>query len=104
MKNAGHVAGKTVLTLAIASLCFWALGFGLGFGNGNSFFGTTGFFYGGDSTASAFESLAFSDVTLNTKFLFQMAFAAVSWRLYPAVWLNVLSLAYILSSEFSSRL
>lgn len=78
MKNAGHVAGKTVLTLAIASLCFWAVGFGLGFGNGNGFFGTTGFLYGGDSTASSFESLAFSDVTLNVKFLFQMAFAAVS--------------------------
>ncbi|QWU18068.1 ammonium transporter, Amt family [Paenibacillus sophorae] len=78
MKNAGHVAGKTVLTLAIASICFWALGFGLGFGNGNDFFGTTGFGYGGDSMASSFESLAFSDVTLNVKFLFQMAFAAVS--------------------------
>lgn len=72
MKNAGHVAGKTVLTLAIASLCFWAIGFGLGFGNGNGFFGTTGFLYGGDSTAASFESLAFSDVTLNVKFLFQM--------------------------------
>lgn len=78
MKNAGHVAGKTVLTLAIASVCFWALGFGLGFGNGNGFFGTTGFLYGGDSMASSFESLAFSDVSMNVKFLFQMAFAAVS--------------------------
>ncbi|MFF2910481.1 ammonium transporter [Paenibacillus sp. NPDC057934] len=78
MKNAGHVAGKTVLTLAIASLCFWAVGFGLGFGNGNGFFGTTGFLYGGDSTSASFESLAGSDVTLNIKFLFQMAFAAVS--------------------------
>ncbi|MDQ0195887.1 ammonium transporter [Paenibacillus wynnii] len=78
MKNAGHVAGKTVLTLAIASLCFWAVGFGFGFGNGNGFFGTTGFLFGGDSTGSSFESLAFSDVTLNVKFLFQMAFAAVS--------------------------
>lgn len=79
MKNAGHVAGKTVLTLAIASLCFWALGFGLGFGNGNDFFGTTGFLYGGDTQADAFaNALGFSDVTLNVKFLFQMAFAAVS--------------------------
>lgn len=78
MKNAGHVAGKTVLTLAIASLCFWALGFGLGFGDGNGFFGTTGFWYDGDATKSVFGSLAASDVTLNVKFLFQMAFAAVS--------------------------
>ncbi|WP_150266750.1 ammonium transporter [Paenibacillus tepidiphilus] len=78
MKNAGHVAGKTVLTLAIACLCFWAVGFGLGFGNGNGFIGTEGFLYGGEGDASFFESLAFSDVTLNVKFLFQMAFAAVS--------------------------
>lgn len=78
MKNAGHVAGKTVLTLAIASLCFWAVGFAFGFGNGNSFFGTEGFFFSGESMASSFESLAFSDVSLNVKFLFQMAFAAVS--------------------------
>lgn len=78
MKNAGHVAGKTVLTLAIASLCFWAVGFAFGFGNGNSFFGTEGFFFSGESMAASFESLAFSDVSLNVKFLFQMAFAAVS--------------------------
>ncbi len=44
MKNAGHIAGKTVLTLGIAIVVFWAFGFGLGFGNGNSLFGTTGFF------------------------------------------------------------
>lgn len=37
MKNAGHIAGKTILTLGISVIAFWALGFGLGFGNGNSF-------------------------------------------------------------------
>ncbi|AIQ63544.1 Ammonium transporter NrgA [compost metagenome] len=79
MKNAGHVAGKTVLTLAIASLCFWAIGFAFGFGDGNNIIGTTGFFYGGDSAASHYaNALGFSDVTMNVKFLFQMAFAAVS--------------------------
>ncbi|KAA9003906.1 ammonium transporter [Paenibacillus spiritus] len=79
MKNAGHVAGKTVLTLAIASLCFWAVGFAFGFGNGNDFFGTTGFMYSGDSMVKDFaDALGFSDVTTNVKFLFQLAFAAVS--------------------------
>ncbi|CAM2959215.1 ammonium transporter [Paenibacillus sediminis] len=78
MKNAGHVAGKTVLTLGIAVLAFWALGFGLAFGNGNGFFGTTGFFLSGEGDAKAFDSLAFSDVALTVKFLFQLSFAAVS--------------------------
>ncbi|MEK4369511.1 MULTISPECIES: ammonium transporter [Paenibacillus] len=78
MKNAGHIAGKTILTLGISVIAFWALGFGLGFGNGNSFFGTTGFFLSGDKMAASFESLAFSDVPLTVKFVFHLAFAAVS--------------------------
>ncbi len=78
MKNAGHIAGKTILTLGISVIAFWALGFGLGFGNGNAFFGTTGFFLSGDKMAASFESLAFSDVPLTVKFVFHLAFAAVS--------------------------
>ncbi|GAB6988639.1 ammonium transporter [Paenibacillus pini] len=78
MKNAGHVAGKTVLTLGISILAFWTVGFGLGFGNGNGFFGMEGFFFGGDSVAHSFDSLAASDVSLTVKFLFQLSFAAVS--------------------------
>lgn len=78
MKNAGHIAGKTVLTLGIAIVVFWAVGFGLGFGNGNSLFGTTGFFLTGDSMAASFDSLSASDASLTVKFLFQLSFAAVS--------------------------
>lgn len=78
MKNAGHIAGKTILTLGISVIAFWAFGFALGFGNGNGFFGTTGFFLSGDQMAASFESLAFSDVPLTVKFVFHLAFAAVS--------------------------
>lgn len=78
MKNAGHIAGKTILTLGISVIAFWAFGFALGFGNGNGFFGTTGFFLSGDQMAASFESLAFSDVPLTVKFIFHLAFAAVS--------------------------
>ena len=35
MKNAGHIAGKTVFTFGIASLVFWAVGYGLIYGEGN---------------------------------------------------------------------
>lgn len=77
MKNAGHVAGKTFLTFGIAILAFWTFGFGLGFGNGNSFFGTQGFFLSGDDMISSFDSLA-GDVPLTIMFLFHLSFAAVS--------------------------
>jgi Amt family ammonium transporter len=80
MKNAGHVAGKTILTFGICAIAFWAVGFGFAFGDGNAFFGTTGFFVSGleDQAAAAFSSLSFSDVPIGIKFLFQLAFAGVS--------------------------
>ena len=34
MKNAGHIAGKNVLIFGICSLVYWAVGFGLAFGDG----------------------------------------------------------------------
>lgn len=78
MKNAGHVAGKTVLTLGITIVAWWALGFGFAFGDGNSFWGTTGFLFGGDEAIGSFSGLIDIGIPLNMMFLFQMAFAAVS--------------------------
>ena len=43
MKNAAHIAGKNVLIFGVCSLVYWAVGFGLAFGNGNSVIGTSGF-------------------------------------------------------------
>ena len=44
MKNAAHIAGKNVLIFAICSLVYWAVGFGIAFGDGNAVVGTSGFF------------------------------------------------------------
>ncbi|MFN0226164.1 ammonium transporter [Paenibacillus sp. KR2-11] len=80
MKNAGHVAGKTILTFGICAIAFWAVGFGLAFGDGNSFIGMKGFFVDGseEQATAAFGSLSYSDVPIGIKFLFQLAFAGVS--------------------------
>lgn len=80
MKNAGHVAGKTILTFGLCGLAFWALGFGFAFGDGNSILGFKGFFFDGteEMAAASFSSLAFSDVPGSIKFLFQLAFVGVS--------------------------
>ncbi|OYD09552.1 ammonium transporter [Paludifilum halophilum] len=70
MKNAGHVAGKQLLSFSMAGLAFWAVGYGLTFGEGNRWIGTTGWFLDlppeGDS------------IPLEISFLFQLSFVAVS--------------------------
>lgn len=80
MKNAGHIAGKNVLSFAIASLVFWAVGFALSFGDGNSFFGMTGWFVdvSNPHSGDGFSALGSSSVPLAAKFLFQLVFAGVS--------------------------
>lgn len=71
MKNAGHIAGKTILTFSIGSIIFWAVGFGLAFGKGNAIIGLADFFYSGYDI----KSLSLSGAVF---FLFQLAFAGIS--------------------------
>jgi Amt family ammonium transporter len=71
MKNAGHIAGKTILTFGISSIIFWAVGYGLIFGSGNSLIGFSNFFYSGYDV----EGLNLSGSVF---FLFQLAFAGIA--------------------------
>ncbi|MFZ7946150.1 ammonium transporter [Neobacillus sp. 19] len=71
MKNAGHIAGKTILTFGISSIMFWAAGFGLIFGKGNPLIGLSDFFYSGYDI----DGLSLSGAVF---FLFQLAFAGIS--------------------------
>ncbi|WML28186.1 ammonium transporter [Neobacillus sp. OS1-33] len=71
MKNAGHIAGKTILTFSISSIVFWAVGFGLIFGKGNTLIGFSDFLYSGYDI----DTLSLSGSVF---FLFQLAFAGIS--------------------------
>ncbi|MEH7307379.1 ammonium transporter [Neobacillus drentensis] len=71
MKNAGHIAGKTILTFGIGSIVFWAVGYGLIFGKGNPLIGFSNFFYSGYDI----DGLPLSGAVF---FLFQLAFAGIS--------------------------
>jgi Amt family ammonium transporter len=72
MKNAGHIAGKTIFTFGLASLVFWSVGYGFIFGSDANFFvGMTDFFYSGAQMEGA--SLA-----TGVFFVFQLAFAGIS--------------------------
>lgn len=37
MKNAGHIAGKTIFTFGLASIVFWAIGYAFIFGDNANF-------------------------------------------------------------------
>ncbi|MBD3108264.1 ammonium transporter [Bacillus sp. AGMB 02131] len=72
MKNAGHIAGKTIFTFGLAVLVFWAAGYAFIFGdNANFFVGMSDFFYDGALVDD--ESLA-----KTVFFVFQTAFAGIA--------------------------
>jgi len=69
MKNAGHVAGKTIFTVGLGVLVYWAVGYAFAFGEGNSFIGLEGFLFNPGADESLPPSIFF---------LFQSAFAVIS--------------------------
>ncbi|WP_420800252.1 ammonium transporter [Neobacillus terrae] len=71
MKNAGHIAGKTILAFGISSIVFWAVGFGLIFGKGNALIGLSKFLYSGYDIGGI-------QLSGSVFFMFQLAFAGIS--------------------------
>ncbi len=80
MKNVGSVVAKILVNLAIAALLFWAVGFALAFGTGNAIIGTQGWFLAVSPSQvnDVYAGLSWTQVPLSAKFLFQVAFCAVS--------------------------
>lgn len=76
-KNANNIMMKNLMDFCMGSLAYWAVGFGLMFGAGNAFVGTSGFFLI-ESGKQTFDSLSWSTVPLYAKFMFQLVFAATA--------------------------
>jgi Amt family ammonium transporter len=77
-KSAGTVVAKILTNFSIAAIMYWAIGFAFAFGNGD-LIGHTGFLlrdYG--DPQKAFGIMGLSDATIETKWLFQFSFCAVS--------------------------
>lgn len=85
-KNAVNVLAKNLIVFALSTVAFWAIGFGLMFGDGNDFIGLSGFFLGGTDNSPAtgeaykgvFSALNWTGVPLAAKFLFQLVFAGTA--------------------------
>ena len=87
-KNAVNILSKNLVVFAIATIAYWAIGFGFMFGNddGNSLIGLKGFFLSGVDNSPAigeayqgdFSALNWTSVPLEAKFLFQLVFAGTA--------------------------
>jgi Amt family ammonium transporter len=77
-KNAVNVLTKNLIVFALSTIAFWAIGFGLMFGDGNPFLGLSGWFLSGadnspatgDAYQGIFSSLNWTGVPLLAKFFF----------------------------------
>jgi|GEM_PF-432180 len=85
-KNAVSILAKNFIVFGIASIAYWAFGFGLMFGHGNPLIGTSGWFLlgadnspmTGDAYQGIFQSLNWAGVPLMAKFFFHLACAATA--------------------------
>lgn len=86
-KNTVNILAKNFIVFAIASLSFYAIGWGLMFGNGNSFMGIEGLFFVGGADSSpaigeaykgAYSAISWTGVPLWAKFFFQLVFAGTA--------------------------
>jgi Amt family ammonium transporter len=80
MKNAGHIAGKNVLIFGVASIVYWAVGFGIAFGGGNGILGTSGFLPSVDTLTAVGQAPFdwFGEIPAAAGYLFEVVFAGVS--------------------------
>jgi len=85
-KNAVNILAKNVIVFGLAAMAYYAVGFGLMFGNGGALIGLKGWFMAGadnspavgDAYVGVFSALNWTGIPLEAKFLFQMCFAATA--------------------------
>jgi len=86
-KNAVNILSKNFIVFAVSSLAFWAIGWGLMFGDGNDFLGLSGIFglngadnspASGDAYQGVYSAMSWATVPLLAKFFFQLVFAGTA--------------------------
>lgn len=86
-KNAVNILAKNYIVFAVSSVAFLLIGFGLMFGAGNGFVGTSGIWFAGgadnspltgDAYSGVYGSLNWTSTPLWAKFFFQLVFAGTA--------------------------
>ncbi len=87
VKNTVNILSKNFIVFAISSLGFLVLGWGLMFGDGNGFVGTSGLFMAsgadnspamGDAYQGVYSAISWTGVPLWAKFFFQLVFCGTA--------------------------
>src|SRR5215211_6347 len=77
MKNVGTLVPKALISMAVAAIAYYGVGFAFAFGNGD-IIGASGFLLRGyGDPQEAFGIMGLSDALIESKWLFQFAFCAV---------------------------
>jgi len=86
-KNCVNILSKNFMVFAASSIAFWALGWGLMFGDGNGFAGLSGLWFlngadnspaSGDAYQGVYSSISWATVPFLAKFFFQLVFAGTA--------------------------
>ncbi len=70
-KSVANIMMKNLMDFCAGAVAFFAVGYAIAFGSGNDFFGSKGWFLGGDA-------FHYGTLTVPVTFLFQVAFAATA--------------------------
>jgi Amt family ammonium transporter len=109
-KNCVNILSKNFIVFAVTTLFFWALGWGIMFGNGNDYIGKEGLWFlsgadnspaSGDDYQGAYSGIAWATVPLEAKFFFQLVFAGTAATIVSgAVAERIKYLSFIVFSAF----
>nr|WP_217523163.1 ammonium transporter [Pleurocapsa sp. PCC 7327] len=108
-KNAVNLLAKNFIVFALSTVAFWAVGFGVMFGDGNPIIGTSGFFLSGSDNSprteisyqGVYSSLAWAGIPLQAKFFFHLGFAGIATTIVSgAVAERIKFLAFFVFSLF----
>lgn len=75
-KNTVNILMKNLMDFCFATVAYWFVGFGIMFGAGTAWFGTSGFML--HDAANAFGSLSWTPIGVDSKFFFQLVFAGTA--------------------------
>jgi ammonium transporter, Amt family len=75
-KNTVNILMKNMMDFCFATVAFWFVGFGVMFGAGTDWFGTSGFLL--HDAGDTFASLSWTPVGVDAKFFFQLVFAGTA--------------------------
>ena len=77
-KNAGSVIAKFLVNFSLCAAFFWAVGFGISFGDGNAFTGTSGWFVSNANDFALAWPRSSNTVTAESLWWFQFTFCAIA--------------------------